>query len=76
MLSIQATGIAYSIATFHEVTTTNILYNTRGIWSVVLVWVIGHWFENAERSHGASVMLRRLAAALLLLAAVFLSIHR
>jgi drug/metabolite transporter (DMT)-like permease len=76
LLSIQATGIAYSIATFHEVTTSNILYNTRGIWSVVLVWVIGHWFGNVERSQGASVMVRRLFAALLLLAAVFLSISR
>jgi drug/metabolite transporter (DMT)-like permease len=75
-LSLQATGMAYSIATFHEVTTTNILYNTRGIWSVVLVWAIGHWFENVERQQGASTMLRRLFAAMLLLAAVLLSIHR
>jgi drug/metabolite transporter (DMT)-like permease len=73
-LSIQATGMAYSIATFREVTTTNILYNTRGIWSVVLVWAIGHWFENAEREQGASVMARRLVAAMLLLVAVLLSI--
>jgi drug/metabolite transporter (DMT)-like permease len=75
-LSLQATGMAYSIATFHEVTTTNILYNTRGIWSVVLVWVIGHWFENAEREQGTSIMLRRLFAAMLLLVAVFFSIRR
>lgn len=75
-LSLQATGMAYSIATFHEVTTTNILYNTRGIWSVVLVWAIGHWFENAEREQGTRIMLRRLFAATLLLAAVLLSILR
>jgi drug/metabolite transporter (DMT)-like permease len=75
-LSLQATGMAYSIATFREVTTTNILYNTRGIWSVVLVWVIGHWFDNAEREQGTSIMLRRLFAAMLLLAAVLLSIRR
>lgn len=73
-LSLQATAMAYSIATFHEVTTTNILYNTRGIWSVVLVWVIGHWFENVERQQGTRVMVRRLFAATLLLAAVLLSI--
>jgi len=74
MLSIQATGMAYSIATFHEVTVTNILYNTRGIWSVVLVWVVGHWFGNVEREHGTRVMLRRLIGAALLLSAVFLSV--
>jgi drug/metabolite transporter (DMT)-like permease len=75
-LSLQATGMAYSIATFHEVTTTNVLYNTRGIWSVVLVWVIGHWFDNAEREQGTRIMLRRLFAAALLLVAVLLSIWR
>jgi len=75
-LSLQATGMAYSIATFHEVTTTNVLYNTRGIWSVVLVWVVGHWFENAERDQGTRVMIRRLSAALLLLLAVLLSIRK
>jgi hypothetical protein len=75
-LSLQATGMAYSIATFHEVTTTNILYNTRGIWSVVLVWVIGHWFDNTERKQGTPIMLRRLFAATLLLVAVLLSIRK
>jgi hypothetical protein len=68
--------MAYSIATFREVTTTNVLYNTRGIWSVVLVWVVGHWFENAERNQGARVMIRRLSAATLLLIAVLLSIRK
>jgi drug/metabolite transporter (DMT)-like permease len=75
-LGLQATGMAYAISVFHEVTTTNILYNTRGIWSVIIVWVVGHWFGNTEREHGARVMLRRLAGAALLLGAVFLSLHR
>jgi len=76
MLALQAMGISYAIAVYREVTKVNILYNTRGIWSVVLVWFIGHWFENAERDHGARVMFRRLAGAALLLSAVFLSLRR
>jgi drug/metabolite transporter (DMT)-like permease len=75
-LALQATGVAYSIATFREVTTTNIIYNTRGIWSVILVWVVGHWFGNTERSLGKRIMQRRLIGALLLLAAVFLCLQR
>jgi drug/metabolite transporter (DMT)-like permease len=74
-LALQATGIAYCIATFREVTTTNILYNTRGIWSVLLVWIVGHWFGNTEREAGTGVMLRRLFGAMLLLAAVFLALR-
>jgi hypothetical protein len=76
LLSAQALCISYAIAVYREVTKANILYNTRGIWSVVLVWIVGHWFENSEREHGTRVMIRRLAGAALLLSAVFLSIRR
>ena len=75
-LGLQATGMAYSISVFREVTLTNILYNSRGIWSVIVVWTIGHWFANTERDHGARVMLRRLIGAALLHGAVFLSLRR
>ena len=74
LLTIQAMGIAYCIAVYHEVTVTNVLYNTRGLWSVTLVWAIGHWFANAEKQVGRAVMTRRLAGALILLAAVYLSL--
>lgn len=72
LLWLQCTGMVIAISLGHEVTRTNILYNTRGIWSVLLVWVVGHWFGNSERSVGRAVMTRRLLGALLLLSAVFL----
>ena len=71
LLSVQALGIAWCIVTIGA-TTTNVLYNSRGVWSVVLVWTVGHWFGNAERAHGRAVMLRRLAGSTLLLAAIAL----
>ena len=74
LLTIQAMGIAYCIAVYHEVTVTNVLYNTRGLWSVALVWVVGHWFANAEKHVGQAIMTRRLIGALILLAAVYLSL--
>jgi drug/metabolite transporter (DMT)-like permease len=76
LLSLQATGIAYCLGMFREVTLTNILYNTRGMWSVVLVWAVGHWFSNTERCVGPKLMLRRLAGAGLLLLAVFTALQR
>lgn len=72
LLWLQCTGMVVAISLGHEVTRTNILYNTRGIWSVVLVWVVGHWFGNVERSAGRAVMTRRLLGAAILLGAVFL----
>jgi drug/metabolite transporter (DMT)-like permease len=71
VLSLQAFGMAWSICTIGA-TTTNVLYNSRGVWSVVLVWSIGHWFGNEERTRGRAVMLRRLFGSLLLLGAIAL----
>lgn len=75
LLALQASGIAYAIMTFGEATLVNILYATRGMWSVITVWAIGHWFENEERGHGHAVMARRLVGSVLLVAAVFLAVR-
>lgn len=71
MLALQASGIAWGIV-YIGATTTNVLYNSRGVWSVVLVWTIGHWFGNTESTHGRAVMIRRLCGSALLLAAIAL----
>jgi drug/metabolite transporter (DMT)-like permease len=72
LLGLQATGIAYAIMVFGSATRTNIIYNSRGIWSVLLVWTIGGWFGNVERAQGHAVMARRLVGSTLLLAAIVL----
>lgn len=76
LLGLQACGIAYAIIVFHSATATNVVYNSRGIWSVLLVWTIGPWFDNTERAQGVRVMSRRLAGSLLLLAAIFLVVRK
>jgi len=75
VLALQAGGVTLSIITIGA-TATNVLYNSRGLWSVVLVWTIGHWFGNAERGHGRAVMLRRFGGSMLLLAAIVLMARR
>jgi drug/metabolite transporter (DMT)-like permease len=70
LLTLQAAGVAYAIIAYGSATLTNVLYNSRGIWSVVLVWAVGHWFSNRENEVGRGVMVRRLAGALLLLSAI------
>ncbi len=75
LLGLQALGIAWSILAIGA-TTTNILYNSRGMWSVVLVMGVGHWFGNFERDLGRAVMLRRLAGSALLLVAIALITQR
>ena len=75
VLALQAGGVSWGIV-FIGATTTNVLYNSRGMWSVVLVWTVGHWFGNVERTRGRAVMLRRLAGSLLLLGAIALIVRR
>jgi len=75
LLAAQALGIAFTIMTYGEATLVNILYTSRGIWTVALVWLVGPWFGNAERSQGHSVMARRLVGAALILVAVKLAVR-
>jgi hypothetical protein len=75
LLSVQNTGVVWGIITLGA-TTTNVLYNSRGVWSVILVWVAGSWFGNREGARGSRVMLWRLAGSVLLLAAILLLTRR
>ena len=59
-----------AISLFGKATEVNVIYSTRGLWSVVAVWWIGHWFKNREQHLPRAVLLRRLAGAILLTAAV------
>lgn len=70
MLAAQAGALAYSFGVYGHATAGNIVYNLRGIFSVLLVWCLGHWFANEERHVGGRVMSWRLAGAGLLLGAI------
>ena len=72
LMALQALGIVYAVSRFGHATAINITYSTRGIWSVALVWGLGHWFGSEERDHGHRVMAFRLTGASLLLVAVLL----
>lgn len=61
-----------AIAKFGNATGANVIYSSRGLWSVVAVWLVGHWFGNKERHAGPRVMRWRLAGAVLMMAAIAL----
>jgi len=71
-MAIQALGIGSAIAFWGDATAVNIIYASRGLWGIVLVWFIGSWFGNRERDAGGAVMGRRLLGALLLCTAIAL----
>ena len=72
ILAVQAAGMAYTLGVFGDATAVNIVYAARGLWSVIAVWLVGHWFANEEQKLGPRVLRSRLAGAVLMLAAISL----
>ena len=72
LLAINNAGIGFAIAHWRSATTVNILYSLRGLFSVGLVWAVGHWFASEEQHLTPRVFRARLAGAALMLAAIVL----
>jgi hypothetical protein len=60
------------LAVYGKATSANVVYASRGLLSVLLVWMIGHWFMNQEQQLGARVLRWRLFGAALMLSAIVL----
>jgi len=68
--AVQGLMFMSAVSIYRQVTSANVLYSSRGLWSVVGVWAVGHWFTNREQHLGARVLVWRLIGAILLLAAI------
>jgi drug/metabolite transporter (DMT)-like permease len=72
----QAILITATIAIWKDAAGANVLYATRGLWSLALVWWAGRWLGNTEReTAGGRRMAARLAGAVLILSAVVLTLR-
>ena len=71
-LAVQAIMFVLSIAIYHQAAVSNVLYGSRGLWSVLAVWLVGHWFGNRERHHGARILLWRFLGTVLLTIAIMI----
>lgn len=74
-MAAQAVCFISSIAVYGKATPSNIIYSSRGLWSVLAVWLVGHWFKNQEQNLGAAVLRWRLAGAALMLVAIVLVLN-
>jgi drug/metabolite transporter (DMT)-like permease len=72
LLGFQSLIFVASVAQFGNATAANVMYSSRGLWSVALVWLIGHWFHNREQQHGGGVLRWRLIGAGLMMLAIVL----
>lgn len=72
LLALNNAGVVLAIVLVGSATAVNIVYSIRGLFSVLLVWLIGHWFTNDEKHLGGRVLRLRLAGAALMVAAIVL----
>lgn len=75
-MALQSFAFVSGVAMFGDATSMNVVYSARGVWSVVAVWLIGHWFANTEAQLGGSVLRWRLAGAALMTSAIVLVVTR
>jgi drug/metabolite transporter (DMT)-like permease len=72
MLGLQSVLFVIPIAFRGEATIVNILYSSRGLWSIVLVWLIGKHFDITESNLKPRIILQRFFGALLLVMSIYI----
>lgn len=72
LLSLQGLLLYVVIGHYGHATAINVVYNSRGLWTIILVWAFGSWFANTENRSGKTAMVGRLAGSILLLLAIVL----
>jgi drug/metabolite transporter (DMT)-like permease len=72
VLAVQGMMFISAVSLYRQVTSANVLYSSRGLWSVVGVWAVGHWFANREQHLGARVLVWRFVGALMLMLAILM----
>ena len=73
--SLQALFMATAIGFFHDATGVNVIYSSRGLWALAVVWFVGHWFGNVEKHvTPPRAMLWRLGGTILTTIAILLTV--
>jgi drug/metabolite transporter (DMT)-like permease len=72
LFAFQSILLVSSIARYGQATPANVIYSSRGLWSILAVAFLGHWFHSTESHLGGSIMRWRFLGASLMFAAIVL----
>lgn len=72
LFALQSILLVSSIGYFGQATTSNVVYSSRGLLSVMTVALIGQWFHSEEKKLEPKVLRRRLIGAALMFVAIVL----
>lgn len=73
LMAIQAIGMTLTLGVFGDATRVNIVYSLRGVWGVVLSWVLAKHLGGGPTSSNRTMM-RRLVGAILIGISVVISV--
>jgi len=71
-IGFQTTLMAIALSRFGNATAVNIVFSSRGMWSVVFTWFLGNLLGNNERLLGKRVFVKRMFGSFLILIALLL----
>ena len=74
VMAIQAIGMTLTIGLFGDATRVNIVYSLRGLWGVLLTWIVSHHLPTPDVQPSHRTMVLRLIGAVLIGAAVVISV--
>jgi len=73
-LALQAILFVSSIAIYRQAAVANVLYSSRGLWSILAVWAVGHWWGNYEARVSPGHLGWRMAGAATLIIAILCAV--
>lgn len=74
LMAIQAVGMTVTLGLFGDATRVNIVYSLRGLWGVLLTWMLARHLTGADSVPGNRMMTMRLIGAVLIGASVVISV--
>lgn len=74
LMAVQAFGMTFTIAKFGDATRVNIVYSLRGLWGVLLTWMLSKSLGLTATAPSATLMLKRLAGAILIGVSIVLAL--
>lgn len=72
--TIQAMLMGISIGFFNNPTGVNVVYSSRGLWALIIVWFLGQYFTNSEKKSSGRGWILRVTGTLIMTGAVLLAI--
>ena len=76
LIALQSTIFVGAIVVYKNAAPANVVFSSRGLWTVLLIWLGGHWFHSSEQHMGAAVLRSRLIGAVIMMSAIALVMLR